>query len=111
MIIIRDYKLNSPEWVVANFFDCWKRKAWIQILDYVQPSWLNRYDEPNRILRLSLPTLANAEFIQVNANSGAVAVLLVEIYLKTYMGIEPLRRAVKLVHGEGRWGIDPDSII
>lgn len=111
MIAIRDYKLNSPEWVVAKFFDCWKRRAWQQILDYVQLSWLNQYDEPNRMLRRSLHTLADAEFIQVNANTGAVAVILVDIYIKSYKGINITRHSVKLIHEEGQWGIDPRSIV
>jgi len=111
MIKIRDYKPYSPEWVIAKFFDCWKRRAWVQLLDYVQLSWLNQYDEPNRILRLSLQTLDNAEFVQVNANTGAVAVIIVDIYLKLKTGIDKSRHSVRLVYENGRWGVDPRSII
>lgn len=103
MIKIRDYKPNSPEWVMAKFFDCWKRRAWVQMLNYVQPPWLTRHKEPNKVLRLSLNKLVNTEFIQMNANTGIVAVFLVNISKKVH--------EVRLVREDKRWGLDPSSII
>lgn len=108
MIKIRDYKPNSPEWVMAKFFDCWKRRAWIQILDYVQPSWLAQHKEPNRVLRLSLHNLIDTEFIQMNANTGIVAVFLVDFHREGYAVAV---QEVRLVRESKRWGLDPSSII
>jgi len=111
MIKIRDYKPNTPEWVMAKFFSCWKRRAWSQILDYVQPSWVARHAEPNRFLRYSLHRLVNAEFIQRNATTEVVAVYLMKISRKTYAITTEMTYAVKLVREGKKWGVDPNSLI
>jgi len=111
MIRVRDYKPDSPEWVMASFFDCWKRRAWAQMLKYVQPSWLAKYEQPNKILRQSLHTLVDTEFIQMNANTGIVAVFLVGIRRKLYTITDHSIQAVRLVREGKKWGIDPSYLI
>jgi len=107
MIRIRDYKPDTPEWVMANFFNCWKRRAWAQMLNYIQPSWLALHEEPNKVLRQSLYTLIDAEFIQRNATTGIVAVFLMNIHRKLYTITDQSTQAVRLVREGKRWGIDP----
>lgn len=111
MIKANDYKPGSPEWAMAKFFSCWKRRAWTQILDYVQPSWLSRYEDPKRTLRLSLHKLIDADFRQMNANTGIAAVFLVEIYGKGNTFSDRSIRAVRLVREGKKWGVNPSSII
>lgn len=111
MIKQKNYKEGSPEWVMAKFFDCWKRRAWKQMLDYVQPSWLAIHKEPNKILRLSLHTLVDTEFIQLNANTGVVAIFLVSISKKSYVVASQWQYAIRLVREGKKWGIDPKSVI
>ena len=110
MIKIRDYKPDTPEWVMAKFFNCWKRRAWSQILDYVQPSWLAQYEDPNRVLKMLLGRLVNAEFVQMNANTGIVAVFLVRIHKRFYTEDYESVQKVRLVRKGKKWGIDPNSI-
>ena len=111
MIRIRDYKPNSPEWVMAKFFSCWKRRAWMQMLDYVQPSWIAQHEEPNKVLKQSLSRLINAEFIQVNANTGIVAVFLISVHTRTSYFDDQSNKAVRLVREGKKWGVDPNSIV
>ena len=107
MIKIRDYKPNTPEWAMANFFNCWKRRAWVQMLDYVQPSWIARYEEPSRALRASLYKLVDTEFIQRNDTTGIVAVFLVDIHREFYGVTDRAKQPVRLVREGKKWGIDP----
>lgn len=111
MISTHDYKPNSPGWVMARFFNCWKRRAWVQMLAYVQPSWLVQHEEPNRVLRLSLHTLVDAEFVQINAETGITTVFLVNIDRKSSYHRDQSVKAVRLVREGKKWGIDPKSII
>ena len=111
MIKIREFKPNSPGWVMAKFFNCWKRRAWVQMLAYIQPSWLAQHEEPNRTLRLSLHTLVDAEFVQVNAETGITTVFLVDIRRKSDYHADQSVKAVRLVREGKKWGIDPGSII
>lgn len=111
MIKIHDYKPNSPEWVMANFFDCWQKRRWMQILNYVQPSWLAQYKEPNKVLRMSLYMLVDTKFIQMNANTGVVAVFLVDIHTKSHTFNNWSQRTIRLVREGRKWGIDPKSIM
>lgn len=107
MIKSKDYKQGSPEWVMAKFFDCWKRRAWKQMLDYVQPSWIFQYKDPSRILRISFSKLINVDLVQMNANTGAVAIFSIKLFRETGLSW-PL---VKLVRERKKWGVDPRSII
>ena len=107
MIRERDYKPDSPEWVMAKFFSCWKRRAWVQILDYVQPSWLAKQEEPRKALKMLLYRLVNAEFVQRNATTGIVAVFLVDIHREFYGVTDQTKQPVRLVREGKKWGIDP----
>jgi len=80
------------------------------MLDYVQPSWLARHEEPNRILKLSLDKLVDTEFIQMNANTGVVAVFLVNIHTRFHVTDNITSRAVRLVREGKKWGVDPTMI-
>lgn len=111
MIKSKNYKQGSSEWVMAKFFDCWKRRAWKQMLDYVQPSWLHQYKDPSRMLRMILNKLVSAEFVQVNANTGVVAVFAMKVFRETYSVIGLSYPSVKLVREGKKWAVDPRSLI
>lgn len=114
MINQRKYEVNSPEWVMAKFFDCWKRRAWKQILHYIQASKLAHYQEPNRWIRQILRSkLISVEFIQVNARTSVVAVFLVRIKtrIKPYAPVDEALKKVKLFREGKKWGVIPGSII
>jgi hypothetical protein len=114
MIKVKDYKQDSPEWVIAKFFDCWKRRAWKQITDYVQLSWLSVYSEPKKRLKSCFSRkLIDANLIQVNARSGVVTDILVEFDISQKLVSEirlicekaPMRTSAK-----GKWGVNPASV-
>jgi len=111
MIKPNDYKLDSPEWVMAKFFSCWKRRAWSQMLSYVQPSWVAKHEDPNRVLRQSLQGLVDVDFIQRNATTGVVAVYLMNIHRKLYTITVQSTQTVRLVREGRKWGIDPTYLI
>ncbi len=115
MIVIRDYKPNSPEWVMANFFDCWKRRAWVQMADYIQLSWLNAMPASIKMLKSHFNVkLLDANLIQVNARTGVVTEFLIEVdvpkkaVIKVRLICEtaPMRPSPK-----GKWGVNPTSIV
>ncbi len=110
---ISDYKSKNPTWALAHFFDCWKRKAWKQILEYVQLSWIARNKEPSKILRMSLPPLIDTEFIQVISHKKrSASVLLVNIQRRLKnTGLDHLQQEVKLFYEDEKWKVDPESII
>jgi len=112
MMKISDYKRKNPGWALAHFFDCVKRRAWKQILEYVQLSWLARHKEPNRVLRTSLHTLIDAEDVRIISHKKRRAhILLVNIQRKSNTGIDQSHRKVKLVYEGQKWRVDPGSII
>ncbi len=110
MIKIKNYKQGSPEWVMAKFFDCWKRRAWKQMLDYVQPSWLAIHKEPNKVLRLSLDKLIDIQFVQVNAKTGVIAIFQINIRTRFHSSDDIALKAVRLVREGKKWGVDPRNI-
>jgi hypothetical protein len=77
------HKQGSPEWVLAKFFEAWKRRNWKKMIDYIRSSWLDTYTEPNSWLKLTFnPELIDARLIQANARTPAVTEYLVEIEYK-----------------------------
>lgn len=113
MMKVTDYKSKNPQWALAHFFDCWKRRAWKQILKHVQSSWLARHKEPNKTLRTSLHTLVDAEDMGIILHKKRSAhILLVSIQRKLQTGeIVQSHRKVKLAYEDGKWRVDPKSII
>ena len=115
MIKIRDYKADSPEWVMAKFFDCWKRRAWKQMADYIQLSWLDAMPDPSKMLKSHFNVkLLDVNFIQVNARTGVVTEFLIELdvsekavhKIRLICETAPMRPSPK-----GKWGVNPTSIV
>lgn len=109
MINPQSYKLDSPEWVLAKFLECWKRRAWKQMLNYVRKSWLEKHQDPSKVLRSLLNfKLISADLIQINANTGTVAVFLMQLQYRgfTFDNISSIE--IKLFRESKRWGVSPD---
>jgi len=111
MINSRNYKIDTPEWVMARFFECWKLRAWKQMLGLIQSSWSSQYKDPSKALRMMLGKFVSVEFVQMNANTGAVAVFLMNISKELYSVPIQSRLAVKLIREGKKWVVDPRSLI
>jgi hypothetical protein len=112
MMKTTDYKPKNPQWALAHFFDCWKRRAWKQILEYVQLSWIARHKDPSKVLRTSLHTLVNAEDMQIIFHKKRSAhILLVRIQRKSNTAIDQSQQKVKLFYEDNKWRVDPESIV
>lgn len=118
MINPKTHKQGSPEWVLAKFFEAWKRRAWKQMIDYIRPSWLRIYVEPGEWLKLAVnPELIDARLIQASGRTPAVTEYLVEIEYKVALAI-PKKVVSKIrLYSEMKplqevvWGVDPTTII
>ena len=118
MINPKTHKQGSPEWVLAKFFEAWKRRAWKQMIDYIRPSWLRIYVEPGEWLKLAVnPELIDARLIQASGRTPAVIEYLVEIEYKAPFAIS--KKVVSKIRlysemtslQETVWGVDPGTII
>ena len=115
MIRAKKYKPESPEWVLAQFFDCWQRRAWRQILSYVRASWIDRYEEmaSGMIKAVLNSRLIDTRFVQLNADTGAVVEYLVEISYRAwsdYSLTDTVTTKIRLFRERKKWRVDPDSI-
>ena len=115
MIKSKKYKSESPEWVIAQFFDCWRRRAWRQILFYIRSSWIDRYEDmaSGMIKAVLNSRLVDADFVQLNANTGAVVEFLIEITFRSWGDYSVNEKAVtkiRLFRERKKWRVDPDSI-
>ena len=118
MINPKMHKKGSPEWVLAKFFEAWKRRAWKQMVDYIKSSWLVIYKEPDTWLKLTFnPELIDARLIQASGRTPAVIEYLVEIEYKAPLAIakksvSKIRLYSKMTSlQETVWGVDPTTII
>ena len=118
MINPKMHKQGSPEWVLAKFFETWKRRSWKKMVDYIRPSWLRIYVEPGKWLELAVnPELIDARLIQAGGRTPAVIEYLVEIEYKTPFAIS--KKVVSKIRlysemtsfQETVWGVDPGTII
>jgi len=117
MINPKTHKKGSPEWVLAKFFEAWKRRTWKQMVDYIQSSWLRIYTEPDKWLKLTFsPELIDARLIQASGRTPAVTEYLVEI---EYMALRTIpKKVVSKIRlysemtsfRETVWGVDPTTI-
>lgn len=110
------YKPKSPEWTLAMFFDCWRRRAWQQMLAYTQYSWVADYGEmASRFIKAALRgRFVSAEFIQRNNTTSVAVEYLIKIRYKTW-GRDAVGRSkiskIKLIHNKGAWGVVPESVM
>lgn len=118
MINPKMHKQGSPEWVLAKFFETWKRRAWKQMVDYIRSSWLDIYTEPDKWLKLIFKLeLIDARLIQANARTPAVTEYLIEIEYKAPLaiakkGVSKIRLYSRITSlQEVVWGVDPTTII
>lgn len=112
MMKTTDYKPKNPQWALAHFFDCWKRRAWKQILEYVQLSWLTQHEDPSKALRTSLHTLVDAKEMRIIFHKKRNAhILLVNIQRKLNTDVDQSQREVKLSYEDNKWRVDPESLI
>ncbi len=108
MLNPQNYKKDSPEWVLAKFLECWKKRAWRKILIFTRPSWLKKQGDPSRAIRFILNRkIVDAEFLQVNAQTPAVTSLLVQIDSGFLYTIDSSKYEIKLFRENKKWGVDP----
>ena len=115
MIKAKRYKPKSPEWVMAMFFNCWRRRAWKQMLPYTQNSWVAQYGEKasKQIKILLRGMLVDANLVQRNNTTPAMAEYLIKINYKPW-GIHSYTKTVtskvRLIRERKSWNIVPDSV-
>lgn len=112
MMKARKYKSGSPEWVMAMFFDCWKRRQWRKILNYTQGS-----RQTYQMKMILDGRLTDARLIQRNDTTPVVAEYLVET--NTYSGRQPNKHSivestiskVRLIRERKGWSVIPESVM
>ena len=112
MINPKMHKKGSPEWVLAKFFEAWKRRAWGQMVDYVRRGWIGAITDPKVLKAYFNPELINARLIQANARTPAVTVYQIEIEYKAPLAIaKKVVSEIKLYSDQDMvWGVEPATI-
>jgi len=112
MINPKMHKQGSPEWVLAKFFETWKRRAWGRMVEYVRRGWIGAITDPKALKAYFNPELIDARLIQANGRTPAVTEYQVEIEYKAPLGIpKKVVSKIRLYSDQNMvWGVEPATI-
>jgi len=122
MIKSQDYPEQSPEWVMAKFFDAWDKRNWKMMLRYCQLSWkkLNEHCDLEKVLLARFRhKLLDVKLLEMIDVSEVAKDAYVEIAYSDSAFKKKIRRKIRLVcekaplhpSKDGSWGINPISMI
>lgn len=122
MINPQDYPEHTPEWVLAKFFEAWDKRNWKVMLKHCQLSWmkLSEHADIEKVIQSQFRhKLLNAEILKIEKISEVTRDISVKIYQKNINVKRRIIRKVRLIceiapmqpSPEGRWGVNPTSMI
>ncbi len=114
MIKVKRYKPRSSEWVMAMFFDCWRRRQWRKMLAYTQSSWIIQYgnEASKRMKTLLGGMLVDVNLVQRNNTTPAMVEYLIKIRFKPWRGhARTVMSKVRIVRERKGWNVVPDSVV